>query len=496
MINIRLQRRMTTAILFLIACGLGLYSVNLFAEGGPYALMMAFVLAMTVVWVFFAGSRWWLLMPPAVTFGGFFFFDFKLYLHEVTLPLCLIALLPAIAMGRITSQSNRPRLPLSAWILLAILAADWLVSYFALNLQGLEGVGSMSRVYFRSGWALVFLIVFRRYGDTRYLRAAFVLMYVACILRVISALLGFFAEGLLHLPVLNFIFSGSLAGIADFRFSGLQLLLLGLCFMHLSRKKLLKVFHLLMSGVACGLILMGGGRVSVGMLLAVPIFWAIIFRRVGALAVASGFLLVAVAVLNQQPQLVYRLPLPMQRAVSILVRESATGEGLDWHETVRSSNEWHRRLGQIGRERWTSSVPAFFFGTKAEPFDEGYQARAASIELKAQIAARMGLYESGLWTTLGLTGLCGLICYIVVFWFLLRQPALMLWREGLTSPTHMIALMAVTQCLLWTFFSWIAGGFPSQELLMAALARTAWDDRAARQPSPNPASDTIDDGAT
>lgn len=478
MISPRLQNRITTILLFCLACGLGTYLINVFAERGPYSFFLTIGSIFLLVWVFTAGSRWWLVLPVAVTFGGFFFFGFKIYLHEAALPICLLTLLPAVAMRRVGVIPHREPLSVFAWGLLAAFVIQWGVGLFMLKSQGAGGVGSMSRVYFHGVWPVLFLVFFYHYGDCRHLRAALALMYGACVLRVIIAGFAFFMEDILHLPLLNFIFSGSLGGIADFRYSGLQLLLLGLCFAQISRSRIYRAVNLIVVAVAGGLILLGGGRVSVGMLFTIPLFWALLLRRFGVFTVVSCFLLITVGVLNQQPQLIYQFPPSAQRALSVLVRDSPVA-GLDWHEALRGSNEWHRRLAEIGYERWMGSASAFLFGERAMPFDESYEAMAASLETKAQIAARMGLYESGLWTVLGITGLFGLVMYVGLFWFLLRDPARALWREGLTSLPHVIGAIAVTECVLWCVFSWIAGGFPSQELLMATLAKVAYDDSLA-----------------
>lgn len=435
-------------------------------------------------WIFWAGPRWWWPIPVAVTFGGFFYFGFKIYLYEMALPLCGLAFLPAVALRRTEFMQKRMRLPLSVWLLVALFMAEWLVGFFALKSQGIGGGGSLSRIYLQGLWPLCFLMMFYRYGDSRYLRTALVLMYIACIVRVIVATFAFFATDLLLLPYLNFVFSSSLGGIGDFRYSGIQLLLLGLCFAHISRGKSGRIFNLAMAIVAAGLILLGGGRVSVGMLCIIPLFWGLLFRRMGALSVASFLILIVVVFLNQQPQVIYRFPPSMQRALSILVRESP-GAGLDWHETLRSSNEWHSRLGELGCERWLGSPVTFLFGARAEPFDDNFESFGASMEIKAQVAAKMGLYESGLWTVLGLTGVCGMLIYGAVFWYLLKDVALSLWKTGMSTPAHVIGLIAIAQITLWVLFCWIAGGFPSQELLMAILARFAWED-ARSQPDAQP----------
>jgi hypothetical protein len=475
MLDPTLQRRMTIPILFCMMCGVGMYLVNLIGTSGPYIFALFFTAAFLIVWIFCAGPGWWLPLPAAVTFGGAFFFaGFKIHLHEMAFPLCVLALLPAVALGRTANVSTRAPLSRSVWLLVGLFVIEWLFSFFVLKSRGMGGGGSLSRVYFHGFWPVLFLVLFYSFGDSRLLRAALILMWVACILRVIVATAAFFATDLLYLPYLNFVFSSS-TGVVDFRFSGIQLLLLGLCLAYMSRARTFKVLNLAMALFGAGLILFGGGRVSVGMLCTIPMFWGLLMRRTGTLVVASSLILAVVIFLNRQPEVIYQFPPTVQRALSILVRESRAG-GVDWHEDLRGSNEWHRRLGELGRQRWLSSPVTFLVGARAEPYDENFATRGQSVERRMQVAAGMGLYESGLWTVLGLTGICGVLIYSGVFWYLLKDVARSIWREGLTTAAHVIGSMALVEVALWVLFSWFAGGFPSQELLMAILARFAWED--------------------
>ncbi len=483
MLNPLFQRRLTSLFLFCAACGVGAYLVNWFSEFGPYRFGLFVGMLALVVWLIWAGPRWWLPMPVAVTFGGIFFVGFKIYLYEMALPFCMLALFLALLLRRSGRVSQREPIPLVVWALFVYLLAEWLVSLLVLNVQGLGGGGSLTRVYVRGLWPLLFFLMFYYFGDSRFLRTALVLMYVACLLRIMAATFTFFVADLVFIPILDFAFSSTTNGVVDFRFSGIQLLFLGLCFAHISRVKLYKVLHWTVALVAAGIVLLGGGRVSVGMLFTIPIIWALLFRRIGVLSVLSGLMLGVVLFLNQQPQVIYLFPQTAQRALSILIRDSPES-GVDWHQDLRASNDWHKRLSELGRERWLESPVTVLFGERAEPFDENFEAYGASIETRAQVAARMGLYESGLWTVLGLMGVCGVLIYCKVFWYLLKDVGRSLWREGMSTSAHVIGFMAIASTVLWVLFAWIAGGFPSQELLMAMLTRYAWEDGVLKTKEP------------
>jgi hypothetical protein len=214
----------------------------------------------------------------------------------------------------------------------------------------------------------------------------------------------------------------------------------------------------------------------------IPVAWAIIRRRFGWFSVACGLVVMMVVALNQRPDLIYRLPVEAQRTVSILVGESST-QWLNWHSDLRSSNEWHQRLSELGLERWTESVATIAIGNQIEPFDDRYDAYSATFEDRARVASRQGLYESGLWTLISPMGLAGGILYAVLFWFLLRDPLRVLRAEGVRELAHVFYFLAVLELVLWIAFCWIAGGFPSHELLMAGIAKAVYEDRKRSLPA-------------
>ena len=211
------------------------------------------------------------------------------------------------------------------------------------------------------------------------------------------------------------------------------------------------------------------------MMCIIPVAWAVIRRRFGWFALACSLLMIMVVVLNQQPNLIYRFPIQAQRTMSILVGESST-RWLDWHSNLRSSNEWHQRLSQLGFERWTESPVTVAIGNHIEPYDDRYEAYSATFEEKAQVAARLGVYESGLWTVVSPLGVAGGLLYAVLFWFLLRDPLRVLREEGVLGLPHVFYFLAVLELVLWITFCWISGGYPSHELLMAGIAKAVYED--------------------
>ncbi|MEI8140031.1 MAG: hypothetical protein WCI03_09200 [bacterium] len=478
MINAVIMRRVTQIGIAAAMVGATVYLLNTVAEQGVWGLAAVLIWILPLLWIVFGGARWWMLMPLAVAFGGTFILEHKLFTHEIALPICVLALLPLLASRR---QEKIAREPMTSalWLLLALFIMNLIRSLLLSQWEGLGGGGSISRAYFHGLWAILFLIVFYLYGSTRSVKWLLILLYSTYLLRALAGVISFLVGQQVQIPYLNFVVGGG--GFADLRFTGIQLVLIAFaCFQYIP-SRWGKVMNLGVIGLSVWLVLIGGGRASLGMMCVIPVAWAVIRRRYGWFSVACGLVVMMVVILNQSPNLIYRFPVEAQRTMSILVGESST-QWLNWHSDVRASNEWHKRLSELGMDRWTESVATIVFGNQIEPFDDLYEAYSATFEDRAHVASRQGLYESGLWTLLSPMGLAGGLLYAYLFWFLLRGPLRVLREEGVCGLAHVFYFLAVLEIVIWSIFCWISGGYPSHELLMAGIAKAVYEDRKRSQP--------------
>lgn len=481
MMDPRISRRISQGVFLGIGIGIALWLLITLGEKGVEGLATAILTIGPLAWVIFSGNRWWMLLPMAITFGGVFVLEFKILTHEVAFPLCILALLPMLATRRL-SVIPRASLPRAAGLLLLLMLVTAVVSLYLAQSQGVSGIGSIFRIYYGAIWAVVFLIAFYHFGSTKHLKSLLVLLYCISLIRIGFGLLVFSLGRYLYIPHLNYVLGGLAQGLTDFRFTGLLLVIMAFLCFQLTSKPLAKLFHAIILVLAIILVTLGAARVSIGMLCLIPIIWAVVRRKFGWIATFSALILSAIVFLNQKPETLYSLPENAQRALSILIRESST-RWIDQHDAVRLSNEWHHRLMVLGFERWTDSPLTVLFGNRVEPFDRNYDALSATIEVKAQVASRMALLESGIWSVLAMFGATGFLLYAWLFFFLLKGPLLAIRENGVRDVSHLFCAWGVIAAILWFAFSWIAGGVPSYELMLAAIAKAAYEDDKRRNPA-------------
>jgi hypothetical protein len=231
---------------------------------------------------------------------------------------------------------------------------------------------------------------------------------------------------------------------------------------------------MMVAAAAC-LVIFGGSRLRLVMFFAASLLWALLGRRRTLLISLAAAAITVIVILNLRPNAVKKLPLRMQRTLSVLVQADYYH---DIHKIVRASDMWHYDLIKLGIRNWLGSARSFVLGNRIHRFDESiYLGHSASIRMRAELAARMGSYEAGLWATLAVLGVMGAILYAGVFWVILRPIVPDLWNHGINDPARAFSFLAVSGIIIWTVFSWIAGSFPSSELMMAIIARAAYDDK-------------------
>ncbi len=473
-----LKRRILQASLTLGCALLALSFIKRSAEQGLMNVTATLTKYLVLAWAVVAGDKWWVIMPVSVAVGGTFFYEYKLYPHELALLLCALALLPVIALKRKPFPDRAP-LPLSCYGLLGLFAINWAVSVYAADFRDFGRVGSLTRPYLQGLWALLFGILFYRYGLLKP-RLLLGLLYAAFLVRALLSVGAFFFADVVTNPKFGFAFMSETLGVHDLRQAGIQTVLLGFMFAKLAKGNIWKAVNYGIMGMAAILVALGGGRVSVVMVCVIPLIWGFIRKKWGLMTGISAVGLGLVIFINQNTHMLYKLPPTARRALSVLVAETSTS-WVDWHISNQSSNYWHRYLAEMGWKRWTRNPATFLFGDRVKPFDEAYHAYSTSLETRAEIAAQLGSYESGLWSILGVLGAVGAGLYIALFRHFLGPVLSAVRKEGVRDAAHALGCLAIIQFALWSLFCWTAGGLPSYELMMAFFAHVACSDDLSRR---------------
>jgi hypothetical protein len=444
-----------------------------------------------VMWFFTARSYWWLPVPLALAFGGVLWLGFKIYTYEIAMVLALLALAPMLALKVRMRGIGPARVPVLIWLLLAYLLAETGRAIFLNHSARHTGTSHLLRSYGAALWAPLFAILFYQYGSIRHVKLVMKLIFGILLVRSALGFLQIYSPDILYLNLFGSYLLLAPGGATEMRVTGLHLIILSCSFFFMTRRVSLRILLVLMALLAAWLTLVGSGRVTIVMLLVIPLLVLFFQRRYVLLGVSGAVIGFGLLLLNLHATFIESLPDYAERALSALVFT----QKLDIHASLRLGDEWHYTLMRLGYQNWTESPLTFFFGRPIEPFDESFYAVTASFAEQVDIAARTARYESALWTNLASLGLFGVLLIVALYTKLLRDPFRELMRRGCVDFETCFYFYAVCHVVLFVAFSWIAGGFPGYELAVAAMAKSLYDDkvlakyrqeRAAAQPDVTP----------
>jgi hypothetical protein len=211
----------------------------------------------------------------------------------------------------------------------------------------------------------------------------------------------------------------------------------------------------------------------------IAIIWAIFQRKFVSLAIFVSTLIVLLVTFNTNPDLIYQFPKRFQRTLSIFVMKSPYQTV---HAMLETSDQWHYELMQRGYHKWVKTPLTCLFGNRVLSVQNESDFGRKNFTDKIQMAEDLASYESGLWTVLATLGLVGMGLYIAVFKYFLGPVIRSLWRHQICDPAHAFAFMAVASMMVWVGFCWGVGHFPSQQLMLAVIARAAYDDQQEETP--------------
>ena len=410
-------------------------------------------LACVVAWSCLGRTAWWV---PAFSFsfiGGHIDVGFKVFPHEIGMALSVVACASLVAT-RPRRLAGRPRLDWSFYVLVAYMLGHMAVSSDLAMAAGSSGTGTIVRAYVNGLWALVFAMLFWRYGDLRHFRIALVLATVFCLMDIALGVLAIFSPDAI---------SGSVSEIfvvpagVDLRTSALALTTLLVLWFYRRQRDLTKVAIVVAYVAAIYLVFLGGSRVAALSALVAPLLWAMVQRKrsgllVAVVAAASLFLGI-----NYSADLYDQLPDGVRRSLSKFVVTRVVRE----HYDTADSDRWHSMLLDIGFKRWTTDAGSFAFGNKVDGWGEA-DAHASSLDQLADVSARLTYYENAFSTVTATLGLVGLLLFMRVGYWLYRPFARHILRHGIRSQDDALAFVAVQGLVVYVGLCWIVGSYPNR----------------------------------
>jgi hypothetical protein len=459
----------------IFALGLMLVMVAMYlavdaAQGGAPRLIMRMSFLAVVVWFFVGRTAWWIPVPVAVAFGGLFWVGFRIHAHEAALLLALVALVPTLALKWNPIRQNRSPLPWYVFGLAIYIGIHLMFSLYQVRVIENYGMGNVVRTYAISLWAIAFVILFYWYGASRLMKITMILMVTAYLIRIALGLYMYYFPGFIFLPNLNLLFSEF--GVLELRTTAVRLFVMLLGVFALLRSEVRSLLLFLVMGLLMVTTTFGGARIALLQILIAIFLFALLQRKFIQLTIIGLITLMGVWYLNAQPEILYRLPYLPSRALSIVVFSERT----HIHTATEGSNEWHKGLFYKGWHNWTRNPLTLAFGNRVYPFDHDFHTAQLSFYERMEISASTARYEKGLWNILATFGMVGFILYGLCFGWLLKGPIASLWNNRIPDFAHLIYFVAGVHFLMWLMLCWIAGSFPSYELMLAVLAKAMYVD--------------------
>lgn len=431
-------------------------------------------------WAFIARDRWWVPFPAALALGGTFYFGFKIPVHEMALLICLFPLALALATRWQGAIPGRSYPPPSVFFLAFYILLHWIGSLLYNQMQGLGGASTVTRSYMDAFWPMILFFTYYFFGNSKYIRTALFLMYLAYLFRVVFTLGTYFFPGFVYIPGINYVPSGASMdgeGVGDLRASCPNLAMLALCYICIKKGFCVRAANFLVILACLVLVFLGGGRLGALGLYLMPIYWAVLTRKyllIILLSVTFGSGLLA---LNSNPEMINDLPHTAQRALSAFIIKK---NRVEIQQSTESSDEWHDLLQKAGKERWLASVSSTFFGNGIRPFSKE-QFTSGDFQSQLKVAIQTSRFESSLWSILATFGLVGLFLYLNVMRFLLADSLPLLWQKGICDYQTALAFITSYGIFLFILIGYFAGYYPSVEIMMGLFAKTLHDDQLRGQ---------------
>jgi hypothetical protein len=432
----------------------------------PPELGLIGALIFCAVWALSAGDYWWTPIISGCGISGLFWIGFKVYPVEIALALAFLGLIPLILVqNEKVFQRHRKALPFIFYLTAAYLTVRFMVDILPAG----TGRGSLARIYFSAFWPFLFGFFFHYYAKTSVLRTAIGVAFVLLLLRSLASLVGYFADIPIYIPGINYVLSFTDAdSLLAMRSVALTLLVISIMLFHSTRSHFYKLLILPVMGSAVILVVMGGSRFSIVLVLITLLaYFAWARHWILLVFVVSGGVGL-LTFINLVPHSLDQLPPNAGRSLSgLVIEKNATGI----HASTKDSDIWHAALKTEGFKRWTKSPLTFLFGYGVRPSPDLYETKVF-VEDPAEVvstSADVASYECALWSILAVVGVVGLVLYSLLFLYFWRQIYPYFFRRPSANLADATVFWGGYSCISWYLTCDFQGGFPAMEILLMVI---------------------------
>lgn len=436
------------------------------ASGSQWISLVVIAIAV-LAWTVRGGKNWWIAFPVVASLGGVFWVGFKIYPTEIGLLLAAVALFFAIVIKGEDLRQDRPRISWAFNLLIIYFILHILTSLYTARMGIMTGTGNIIRTYSTGMTFLLFGWLFYRFGSTKNIEKAFIIILIINSIRIVFGLYAYFFS---YTPD----FSGPgwtfMDMSVDLRASALYQINAAIVVFYINKNRNMRFGILLLIALSFLILFLGQGRVSALVAILTIVLWVLMEKRYWLLIFILSIFLSLFFLLNTNIKLFEKLPFEAQRSLSFAVLDK---NKVSCYPFV--SDKWHFHLFKSGFDKWSGSTYSLFLGNRIDPSDV-LRFSSFSFYTKLQIASAMARYESTLWMTLSTLGLVGLFLYLVVFSFLFREIIPAVIRNGIVDLNHAVYAVAFMSLLLMILFGWARGGFPGYELMLGVMAKALYED--------------------
>ena len=241
-----------------------------------YYFGVVLVILLAIAWVFGSGKYWWLVFPFMAFWGGRFWIGYKIYPDEIGVLIAAGALIPALIKNRHAIAQDRPPISWAFLLLISYFILHMSISFYIAKLDWLSGGGSIVRVYATGLSHLLFSWLYYKFGSSKYIKAAIIIIFAVITIRIIISLFYFYQPTLFNLPEADLIW---LYPSADLRFSALYQMIFSIMLLYLLKNPLMKTIIVIFIILMFVLVLLGEGRVSVTMAVFALILWLLLAKK-------------------------------------------------------------------------------------------------------------------------------------------------------------------------------------------------------------------------